>query len=76
MPAFVKMAEQVGADLVVFQKYYSFGHEGAAAFSAKDVTARAHPEHERLQAILQEPVMQSPLVSQAFLAQLAHQPMP
>ena len=74
MPAFVKMAEEVGADVVVFQKYYSFGHEGVAVFSAKDVAAPAHPEHEQLEAILQDPVMQSPLVIQTFIGQLAHPP--
>jgi MoaA/NifB/PqqE/SkfB family radical SAM enzyme len=74
MPAFVKMAEEVGADVVVFQKYYSFGHEGAAVFSAKDVAAPGHPEHEQLQAILQDPVMQNPRVIQTFIGQLAHPP--
>jgi MoaA/NifB/PqqE/SkfB family radical SAM enzyme len=74
MPAFVKMAEEVGADVVVFQKYYSFGHEGAAVFSAKDVAAPAHPEHGQLQAVLQDPVMQSPCVIQTFMDQLAHPP--
>jgi hypothetical protein len=47
---------------------------GAAVFSAKDVAAPAHPEHEQLQAILQDPVMQSPLVIQTFIGQLAHPP--
>jgi hypothetical protein len=70
MPAFVEMAQEVGADVVVFQKYYSFGHEGAAEFSAKDVAAPAHPEHQQLQAILQDPMMQSPLVIRTFIAQL------
>jgi hypothetical protein len=74
MPAFVRMAEEVGADVVVFQKYYSFGHEGAAEFSAKDVAALAHPEHQQLQAILQDPMMQSPLVMQAFISQLTDGP--
>ena len=73
MPAFVKLAEEVGAD-VVFQKYYSFGHEGTAVFSAKDVAAPAHPEHEQLKAILQDPIMQSPRVVQAFINQLTHPP--
>jgi hypothetical protein len=72
MPAFVKLAEEVGADVVVFQKYYSFGHERAAVFSARDVAAPAHPEHEQLQAILQDPMMKSPRVIQTFIAQLAH----
>ncbi|HYY93064.1 MAG TPA: hypothetical protein VE713_01005 [Pyrinomonadaceae bacterium] len=71
MPAFVKLAEEVGADAVVFQKYYSFGHESAAVFSSKNVASPAHPEHEQLQAILQDPMMQSPLVIQTFIGQLA-----
>jgi len=70
MPAFVQLAEDVGADVVVFQKYYSFGHEGAAAFSAKDVASPAHPEHQQLQAILMDPMMQNPRVVQTFIAQL------
>ncbi len=70
MPAFVKLAEEVDADVVVFQKYYSFGHEGAVEFSAKDVASPAHPEHQQLQAILQDPVMQSPRVIKTFIAQL------
>jgi len=74
MPAFVKLTEEVGADVVVFQRYYSFGHEGAAVFSAKDVAAQAHPEHEQLQAILRDPVMQSPRVLQTFIGQLANRP--
>jgi MoaA/NifB/PqqE/SkfB family radical SAM enzyme len=74
MPAFVKLAEEVGADCVVFQRYYSFGHEGAAVFSARDVAAPAHPEHEQLQAVLRDPTMQSPLVIQMFINQLTRQP--
>jgi hypothetical protein len=70
MPAFVQLAEDVGADGVVFQKYYSFGHEGAAAFSAKDVASPAHPEHQQLQAILMDPMMHNPRVVQTFIAQL------
>jgi MoaA/NifB/PqqE/SkfB family radical SAM enzyme len=76
MPAFVKLAEEVGADAVVFQKYYSFGHQGAAVFSARDVAAPAHPEHEQLQAVLRDPMMQSPRVIQTFLGQIARLPTP
>jgi MoaA/NifB/PqqE/SkfB family radical SAM enzyme len=74
MPAFVKLAEEIGADAVAFQRYYSFGHEGAAAFSARDVAAPAHPEHEELQTILRDPVMQSPRVNRTFISQIAHPP--
>jgi MoaA/NifB/PqqE/SkfB family radical SAM enzyme len=73
IPAFVRLAEEVSADLVVFQKYYSFGHEGSAVFSAKDVASQAHPEHAELRAVLEDPVMQSPLVSRAFLAQIVNE---
>lgn len=76
MPAFVKLAEEVGADAVVFQKYYSFGHEGAAVFSARDVSAPAHPEHEELQAVLRDPTLRSPLVAQTFLSQITRRPTP
>jgi MoaA/NifB/PqqE/SkfB family radical SAM enzyme len=76
MPAFVKLAEEVGADAVVFQKYYSFGHEGAAVFSSRDVAAPAHPEHEELQAVLRDPTMQNPRVLQTFLSQFARRPTP
>jgi hypothetical protein len=68
------MAEEVGADVVMFQRYYSFGHEDAAVYSAKDVAAPAHPEHEQLQAILRDPVMQSPRVLRTFINQLASRP--
>jgi hypothetical protein len=74
MPAFVRLSEEVGADAVMFQRYYSFGHEDAAVYSAKDVATPAHPEHEELQAILREPVMQSPRVLQTFISQLANRP--
>jgi hypothetical protein len=74
MPAFVKLAEEVNADAVVFQKYYSFGHEGAAVFSAKDVASPAHSEHEQLLSVLREPAMQSPRVIRMFMDQLAHPP--
>ena len=73
MPAFVKLAEDVDADVVVFQKYYSFGHEGAGVFAAKDVASPAHPEHRQLQAILQDPMMQSPRVINTFIGQLTDQ---
>jgi MoaA/NifB/PqqE/SkfB family radical SAM enzyme len=73
MPAFVQLAEEVAADVVVFQKYYSFGHESAAAFSAKDVASPAHPEHQQLQAILHDPMLQSPRVIQTFIAQMTDQ---
>jgi hypothetical protein len=70
MPAFVRLAEEVDADVVVFQRYYSFGHEGSGVFSAKDVASPAHPEHQELQAILADPILQSPRVLQTFMAQL------
>jgi hypothetical protein len=68
MPAFVRLGEEIGAD-VVFQKYYSFGHEPAAIFSSKDVTSPAHPEHEEFQAILRDPSMLSPRVVPTFFTQ-------
>jgi hypothetical protein len=74
MPAFVRLAEEVNADAVVFQRYYSFGHEGSGVFSAKDVASPAHPEHQELQAILEDPTLQSPRVLQTFMAQLVDRP--
>jgi hypothetical protein len=71
MPAFVKLAEEVNADSVIFQRYYSFGHEGSDVFSAKDVASAAHPEHPALQVILANPIMRSPRVNQTFIAQLS-----
>lgn len=68
MPAFVQLAEELGAG-VVFQKYYSFGHEPAATFASKDITSSAHPEHAAFQAILRDPAMRSPRVLHAFLSQ-------
>ena len=73
MPAFVRLAEEVNADVVVFQKYYSFGHEGGDVFSAKDVASPAHPEHQELRAILEDPIMQNPRVLQIFMAQLRNE---
>jgi Radical SAM superfamily len=70
MPAFVRLAEEVDADAVVFQRYYSFGHEGSGVFFAKDVASPAHPEHQELQAILEDPILRSPRVLQTFMAQL------
>jgi hypothetical protein len=69
MPAFVSLAEEVDADVVVFQKYYSFGHEDAAVFSGRDVASPTHPDYEELQAILADPAMQSPRVLQIFMNQ-------
>jgi len=69
MPAFVRLGEELGAD-VVFQKYYSFGHEPESIFASKDVTSPAHPEHAEFQAILRDPAMRSPRVLRTFLAQL------
>jgi hypothetical protein len=69
MPEFVRLGEEIGAD-VVFQKYYSFGHEPPAIFAAKDVTSPSHPEHQEFQAILRHPAMQSPRVMQTFFTQL------
>src|SRR5258708_10891723 len=57
MPAFVRLAEEVEADCVVFQRYYSFGHEGIGVFASKDVASPAHPEHQELQAILADPIL-------------------
>ncbi len=69
MPAFVRLGEALGAG-VVFQKYYSLGHEAPAVYAAKDVTSPSHPDHTEFQAILHDEVMQSPNVSSAFLRQL------
>ena len=69
MPEFVRLGEELGAD-VVFQKYYSFGHEPAAVFASKDVTSPDHPEHAEFQAVLRDPAMQSACVAQMFMAQL------
>jgi hypothetical protein len=68
MPAFVRLGEELGAD-VIFQKYYSFGHEELGTFSAKDVTSPAHPEHQEFQSVLLDPAMQSPRVVPTFLTQ-------
>ncbi len=76
MPAFVRLAEEVNADSVVFQRYYSFGHEGGDVFSTKDVASSNHPEHQELQAILEDPIIQSPRVIPMFIAQLVDQPTP
>jgi hypothetical protein len=71
MPAFVRLAEEVNADAVLFQRYYGFGHEGSDGFSAKDVASPTHPEHQELQAVLGDPILQSPRVLQTFMAQMA-----
>jgi hypothetical protein len=68
MPEFVRLGEELGAD-VVFQKYYSFGHEPAAIFASKDVTSPSHPQHDEFQAVLRDPAMLSPRVVPAFFAQ-------
>jgi hypothetical protein len=73
MPAFVRLAEEINADMVVFQRYYSFGHEGGAAFSAKDVASPVHPEHQELLAVLEDPIMQSPRIYPTFIPQLMRQ---
>lgn len=70
IPTFVRLAEEVGADMVLFQRYYNLGHEASSIFAAKNVASPAHPEHEQLRAILKDPIMQSPLVSPLFLSQL------
>lgn len=69
MPAFVRLGEELGAT-VVFQKYYSFGHEPPEVFAAKDITSSAHPEHEELQAILRDSSLHDPHVLRTFHAQL------
>ncbi len=74
MPAFVRLAEEVHADVVVFQRYYSFGHEDSGVFSSKDVASSAHPEHQELQSVLEDPILQNPLVLQTFMAQLIDRP--
>jgi len=76
MPAFVRLAEEVGAESVVFQRYYSFGHEGGGVFAGKDVASPAHPEHRALQEILDDPIMRSARVNQTFMAQLVDPPSP
>lgn len=68
MPAFVRLGEEIGAD-VVFQKYYSFGHEPSSIFASKDITSPAHPEHDEFQAILRDPAMRSPRVVPTFFTQ-------
>ncbi|HEX9983967.1 MAG TPA: radical SAM/SPASM domain-containing protein [Thermoanaerobaculia bacterium] len=69
MPAFVQLGEELGAK-VLFQKYFSFGHEAPAVFAAKDVTSPEHPEHAELQAILRHPALRGPHVVQTFLRQM------
>ena len=68
MPAFARLGEELGAD-VVFQKYYSFGHEPSEIFASKDVTAPHHPEHDEFQAVLLDPALRSPRVMQTFFTQ-------
>jgi hypothetical protein len=71
MPDFVRLAEEVAADCVVFQKYYSFGHENADVFSIKDVTSPHHPDHQALKDVLADPAIAHPIVAQTFLSQIA-----
>jgi len=70
MPEFVRMAEEIGADAVIFQKYYGFGHEPPDVFKIKDVASPAHPLHAELRDVLRDPAMRSPIVIPAFLTQM------
>lgn len=63
MPRFVQLAREVGADYVGFQKYISFGHEGGAAYSRKDVASPLHPEHGEFLELLKHPDLRDPRVT-------------
>jgi len=62
MPAFVRLGREIGADVIAFQKYISFGHEGAAAYSSKDVASPLHPDHAEFLEVLRDPELRDPRV--------------
>jgi len=74
MPAFVRLAREVGADYVAFQKYISFGHEGGAAYSRKDVASPLHPEHREFLEVLKHPDLRDPRVNFMQLEGLIERP--
>jgi len=63
MPEFVRLAREIGADYVTFQKYISFGHEGGAAYSSKDVASPLHPDHQEFLEVLKHPDLRDPRVT-------------
>ena len=63
MPAFVQLAREVDADFVAFQKYISFGHEAATAFSSKDIASPLHPRHAEFLEVLEHPDLRDPRVT-------------
>lgn len=67
MPAFVELGQRVGAEHIIFQKYYSLGHEGAPTFAMKDVGSPDHPEHAEFLEVLRNPLLRS---SEVVLTQL------
>ncbi len=70
MPAFVRLAMQLGADKVMFQKYWNFGGQTQAEFTDANVGSPSHPEHEALLTVLRDPLMAHPIVESSNLKSL------
>lgn len=61
MPAFVRLGEEFGADIVSFQMIRNWGTFSEAEFEAEFIGSRSHPLHQELAEILQTPELLRPI---------------
>lgn len=62
MPNFIRMAESVGADHVLFTRIRNWGSYSAKDFEMIDVLSPQHPENAMAKQVLEDPMFTKPIV--------------
>jgi radical SAM protein with 4Fe4S-binding SPASM domain len=60
MPAFARLGQQLGCDLIEFQRLENWGTFDQAAYRARAVHESFHPQHEEFREVLEDPALQQP----------------
>ncbi len=67
MPAFVRLAREVGANEVQFQRLINWGTFSDADYADKAVCLPDHPLHAEFLALMQDPIFDDPLIELGML---------
>jgi MoaA/NifB/PqqE/SkfB family radical SAM enzyme len=63
MPDFVRLGEQFGADLIIFNMIRNWGTYSREEFQSHFIGSTAHPDHAAFLDVLRSPVLSSPKVA-------------
>ena len=74
MPDFVRLAKDVGASLVVFQRLTNWDTFTREEFAKRAVFHEDHPEYEEFLRVMQDPILKDPMVDLGMLRAFVRDP--